>query len=317
MNKLQMLLMRKYCPEFNARMPEDEPGIFEASAIVVSGSLGTHLDIVASKRVEGKKNAYITARWLALKAQWKRPSWLFDCGICYRVKAGRVDERTMVNRFLAMKTLLLAFLTALIIWAAIDYALGAEFEMSVGKSTFQVQRDGTWYQQPFQHEIDLTSSAWAIGMTGKLSDSIRWRAGYAYLGTVSSNAQAVTSDAAYAKYGANAGLYSPMYTWIGTGQVREVYATIAPELHRGLWTYSFEAGYAIYYPTWHERIYEGWGIYPADHKTRFEITPIIGFSIGYRKTSMVLSFQSVNAAGDEYPAVYKGVVKTLSMRQKF
>jgi hypothetical protein len=82
--KLQLML--KHCPEFEAKMPEDEPGIFQADAIVIHGWCGIYHDVVASKQVEGKKNAYITARWLALKAQWKRPEWFFNCGISYGVK---------------------------------------------------------------------------------------------------------------------------------------------------------------------------------------------------------------------------------------
>jgi len=85
MNKLQMWLMRKYCPEFEAKMPiEDKPGMWRANAIIVSGYWGIYHNVVASKRVEGLRNAYLTARWLALKAQWKRP--LSSCGINYGVE---------------------------------------------------------------------------------------------------------------------------------------------------------------------------------------------------------------------------------------
>lgn len=86
MNKLQMWLMNRYCPEFQAKMPEDEPGMWRASAIVVHGAWGIYHDVVAAKRVYGLRNAYLTARWLALKAQWKRPSFLSNSGINYGVE---------------------------------------------------------------------------------------------------------------------------------------------------------------------------------------------------------------------------------------
>lgn len=86
MKALQLWLMRKYCPDFEAKMPEDELGTFQADAIITYGYWGDKFKVVASKVVEGKKNAYMTARWLALKAQWKRPTWLNDCGISYGVK---------------------------------------------------------------------------------------------------------------------------------------------------------------------------------------------------------------------------------------
>jgi hypothetical protein len=86
MNKLQLWLMNKYCPDFQAKMPEDEPGNWRATAIVVSGYFGHRHKVVAKKEVFGLRNAYITARWLALKAQWKRPEFFCNCGISYGVE---------------------------------------------------------------------------------------------------------------------------------------------------------------------------------------------------------------------------------------
>lgn len=81
-----MWLMRKYCPEFEAKMPEDKPGTYQADAIVIYGYWGHLSKVVASKTVEGYVNAYKTARWLALKAQFLRPTLLTNCGISYGVK---------------------------------------------------------------------------------------------------------------------------------------------------------------------------------------------------------------------------------------
>lgn len=84
---LKLRLMIRYCPEFEARMPKDEPGDWYAEAIVAYGYWGNKYRVVASKKVAGLRQAYITARWLALKAQWLRPAWLFSCGINYGVRA--------------------------------------------------------------------------------------------------------------------------------------------------------------------------------------------------------------------------------------
>jgi hypothetical protein len=86
MNTLQIWLMKRHCPDYEKKMPEDEPGLWQADAIIVHGYWGTRQDVVASKQVEGKRQAYMTARWLALKAQWLRPMWLFNCGINYGIK---------------------------------------------------------------------------------------------------------------------------------------------------------------------------------------------------------------------------------------
>ena len=87
MNKLQMWLMRKYCPEFEEKMPSDEPGTYQADAYVTWGYWGNHSAVVESRVVEGYRDAYLVARWMALKAQFWRPQWFMDTGIHYGVKA--------------------------------------------------------------------------------------------------------------------------------------------------------------------------------------------------------------------------------------
>lgn len=83
---LKEKLMLKHCPDYLEKMPEDKPGTYQANAIVIYGYWGHLSKVVASKTVEGYVNAYKTSRWLALKAQWKRPTWLTDCGISYGIK---------------------------------------------------------------------------------------------------------------------------------------------------------------------------------------------------------------------------------------
>jgi hypothetical protein len=78
--------MIKKCPDYLEKMPVDKPVTYRAEAIVIYGYWGHKSAVVASKPIKGYLNAYKTARWLALKAQWFRPSWLTDCGISYRVK---------------------------------------------------------------------------------------------------------------------------------------------------------------------------------------------------------------------------------------
>jgi hypothetical protein len=87
MNKIKQWLMKKYCPNYEAEMPkEDDDNTYFAEAIMVWGVFGHRSDVVATKRVKGLRQAYIEARWLALKAQWMRPNWLFNCGINYGVQ---------------------------------------------------------------------------------------------------------------------------------------------------------------------------------------------------------------------------------------
>lgn len=86
MNSLKIWLMRRYCPDYEKSMPADEPGVWHAAAIIVWGYWGNKVKIVATKDVEGLREAYMTSRWLALKAQWRYPTWLYNCSIHYGVK---------------------------------------------------------------------------------------------------------------------------------------------------------------------------------------------------------------------------------------
>lgn len=86
MNKLQIWLMKRYCPDFEKDMPEDESGYWEAKVIVGEGYWKNRYKTVALKIVEGRLDAYLTARWLALKTQWKRPGFIYSCDIYYGVK---------------------------------------------------------------------------------------------------------------------------------------------------------------------------------------------------------------------------------------
>ena len=69
---------------------EDDNLEYSAEAIVVTEIRHRRLyNIVESKKVIGYRQAYIEARWLALKAQWKR---LMDCGINYGIKEIKNQE---------------------------------------------------------------------------------------------------------------------------------------------------------------------------------------------------------------------------------
>lgn len=86
MNRIKEWLMSRYCPDYWEKMPQNDTKEYYALAIVVYGYWGDRSKEVARKKVRGLRNAYIEARWLALKAQWKRPLWLCNCGINYAIR---------------------------------------------------------------------------------------------------------------------------------------------------------------------------------------------------------------------------------------
>jgi hypothetical protein len=64
----QRLLCRWMCPRFHEDMPEDKGGMWVACSLKVSFCGRSERDTV---EVEGLRNAYEVARWLALKLDWR------------------------------------------------------------------------------------------------------------------------------------------------------------------------------------------------------------------------------------------------------
>lgn len=213
-----------------------------------------------------------------------------------------------------MAFILIAFL-ALPVFAA-------DFEMAIGESKFNSQPNGVWYQNGFAHSLDLTSPSVSLGATGYATDWMRWHAGYTYLGSTSSSAIAVSSDAAYAKYGANAGKYWPTSHWYGSGDLNLLYATLAPEYKSGDLTFALEAGFTAYKPTWTMNIPDFVACrtcarqnYTVEHHAAIQLGETIGFSIKYGNTSILISRYTTSASGDMWPAIYTGHTDNISIRQ--
>jgi nucleoside phosphorylase len=83
-NIIKEYLMTKYCPKYVESMPIENDNLsYQCEAIILYGYWGHKEKIVYTKVAIGKINAYKTARWLALKAQFYRPKFFFDCGINY------------------------------------------------------------------------------------------------------------------------------------------------------------------------------------------------------------------------------------------
>lgn len=188
-----------------------------------------------------------------------------------------------------MKTALFALLLLLA-----STAHAADFEASLGKSA------------------NTVNMAYSLGITGLLSDNLRWRAGYANLGKQQFERAAVPSAAAD---DIAAGEGPGPYTWTAAQNETELYATLAPEMHRGNWIFSIEGGLGVYKPIWNQDLMAGASVDP--HSTPIALTPILGASIGYGKTSLVFSYQRIKTAGDNDSMMFRQTQEILSIRQRF
>lgn len=86
-NGLKLYLMNKYCPMLWMSYPSfDNDKQYAASSAMLYGYFGHRTCTIKSKKIKGIKQAYLTARWLALVADFRYPSWLYDCGIRYEIQ---------------------------------------------------------------------------------------------------------------------------------------------------------------------------------------------------------------------------------------
>lgn len=164
----------------------------------------------------------------------------------------------------------------------------------------------------FGQTSGTNGASYSLGMTGLVRDGLRWRVGYANLGTPSYN-RAATPLAAQDDIAAGEG--AGPYTWTGTKADQELYATVAPEWRFGSYVLSVEGGLGIYQPQWHQDLN---AVTSGDpHTSRINFTPIVAVSVGYGKTSLVLQTQRYSTYGDNDNGLFPQTVTTILIRQRF
>lgn len=76
----QRILCRRFCPRYAEDMPVDKPGLWVACSLKRNYVSAVEIECV---EVEGLRNAYEVARWLALKLDFKTPQ---EFGISWAVR---------------------------------------------------------------------------------------------------------------------------------------------------------------------------------------------------------------------------------------
>ena len=188
------------------------------------------------------------------------------------------------------------FITTLLFLSLTNFSAAdpLAFEASIGRSS------------------GMTNGAYSLGITGLVTDTLRWRAGYASLGTPAYNTLATPSDSSDdIAYGEGPG----PYYWTASRVDQELFATLAPEIHRGNWIFSAEGGLSFYRPQRHQDV--SIGATPENDSWSPTVGPIIGASIGYGNTSLVLLMQQIQVIGDNDNGLFKTRISTLSIRNRF
>lgn len=183
-------------------------------------------------------------------------------------------------------------------------AHAVDLDLGIGQAQYQKPGNGIWYQEPFPNQFNLTPTTYSIGLTGYMTDSLRWRAGYLNMGSVTSSALAVADDANYNGHGCNKPCL-PLSHWYGTSHLDGIYFTALPEYKTGDWSFFAEGGFWIYrakfdmdIPDWTPTFTHTEHLYVSSdvHK----IGSVLGLGIKYGHTSFMVEQLDAHAGGT-YP----------------
>jgi hypothetical protein len=187
-------------------------------------------------------------------------------------------------------------------------------ELGAGFGIAKDMGDGVWVQQgsPDNHE-KLTFPAVLAGLTGTAYErgdwSVRWHAGYVYLGEQRASVMGVP-DAAYDPHthqDITADLpprYSPFN---GHGHVQGVPLTLdVGYTYRG-WRLGAEAGAWVYWQTWHESLYDLAGQWDnLSHKTVAQVGWVAGASVEHGPFSLSYRYYNISQKWNPYPGLATG-----------
>lgn len=174
-------------------------------------------------------------------------------------------------------------------------ASAGQLDVEVGRTYFGRQEDGTWYQQRFEHTLDVEDRFLGLGYRSQINDSWDWRIGYADLGKTSSNALA-TTEADYAS-GCTGAPYCPMYRFEGHGRVHG-FSLTAVQSGDGLFT---ELGIYVFKPTWTVHVTPMDGSNPEGmdyrHIPKWQLSSRLGFGYRNKNTELLVTHYLVEAKG--------------------
>jgi hypothetical protein len=177
------------------------------------------------------------------------------------------------------------------------HADGLKLEFGAGSSNATRAEEGTWWQDQFEHHLQLKSRSYSIGVSGEtpLKD-LRWAARYVNLGQFSTRAIANADDNDNAQLRGSVSsdpnrgeckttfAADCQYDWHGEGNISGFLATLGAEPFKaGPIHFGIEAGAYLYKATWRERVMPTgcgdtcWAM-QIDKRTGWQFGPEIGLT---------------------------------------
>lgn len=225
-------------------------------------------------------------------------------------------KTTTINKAILIATMSLTAYSA--------YAFDYSYELSGGWSKLGKGPNGTWYQEPFPHKIELQSPSMSFGIIYNKDEDSYWRSGYTYLGRGRSAAVATASDDNYAPDKPPTYCNGPcwdMSHWYGRGVVQGLYTGYVKYTRVYGVKVEGEVGAFVYAATWTQTIPD-WKRCEAcapeylqvKHKTMPYATPYVAIGV---ENVWVTYYHRIQAQGDKWPAVYRGPTIKVEYRLEF
>jgi hypothetical protein len=202
-------------------------------------------------------------------------------------------------------------------------AHAVDFEASIGTTQFQQTPNGIWWQNGYDHQLDLSSQSFSIGITDRFANGLRWRVAYTRLGNTYSNTMAVSD----ANYNGVDGCRHPCTEkpWAvkGEGSVRGYSFTVAPEMSIGYGVKVFiEGGAFVFLPKFEAycgKTMDTAGALCIRYANGWQIGPQLGAGVDYKGTQVVWTAYQVDSPTPDDQAIpnWRGWAMNISLRQRF
>lgn len=131
-----------------------------------------------------------------------------------------------------------------------------ELSVGLGDSIYKDRGNGFWYQDGFEHTLDLKTANAEINLDGNILNHLDYDTGYVYLGSVHTQAIATSTDANYdASKNSCRGICLPMSNYVGSGHNQGFVLGLKPVFTISSLKFSLIGGFYFNRNTWTENIH--------------------------------------------------------------
>lgn len=182
------------------------------------------------------------------------------------------------------------------------------FDIEIGRVSYKAIGDGVWYQESFEHVLDMKSVSYSVNGRYPIKSWLDVRLGFFDLGKVSSNAYATQWDRDYdmSSHVCLSTCEKPAQ-FIGEGSVKGFSLSLQPTYRMGDWSFFGEIGLIKAKVTWSMKVksdeatgkWEWWDCGHCSVDT-WTTGQKFGLGVSFKSISFVFSlFEGLDAKGKD------------------